>query len=201
MRQTQLGTYPITVTGNGGIKHTTTITLTVVANGSFILSANPSSISIAQGKQGTSTITSTLAGVFNSSIALSATGMPSGTTVSFNPQTIPAPGSGSSVMTITVGSTTPTGTYPITVTGNGGGIQKNTTVTLTVTAKASFALTANPSSISIAQGNQGTSTITSAISGGFQLVPSVCRLPAMPSGTTVSFSPQTIPAPGRAVPS
>ena len=59
--------------------------------------------------------------------------MPTGTTVNFNPQTIPAPGAGNSTMTITVGSSTPTGTYPITVTGNGGGIQQNTTVMLTVT--------------------------------------------------------------------
>jgi hypothetical protein len=65
---------------------------------------------------------------------LSASGVPSGTTVSFNPQDIPAPGSGSSTMTITVGASTPTGTYPLTVTGNGGGIQQNTTVTLTVTS-------------------------------------------------------------------
>jgi len=59
--------------------------------------------------------------------------MPSGTTMSFNPQTIPAPGSGNSTMIITVGSSTPTGPYPITVTGNGGGIQQTATVTLSVT--------------------------------------------------------------------
>ncbi len=81
-----------------------------------------------------------IAGGFNSAISLSATGMPSGTTVSFNPQTIPAPGAGTSAMTITVGSNTPAGTYPITLTGNGGGIQQNTTVTLTVTIPSIVAI-------------------------------------------------------------
>jgi hypothetical protein len=99
----------------------------------FTISASPASLSILQGKQAISTITTAISGGFNSSISLSASGMPSGTTVSFNPNPIPAPGSGNSTMTITVGSGTPTGTYPITVTGNGGGIQQNTTVTLTVT--------------------------------------------------------------------
>src|SRR5208337_2579148 len=134
---TPTGTYPITVTGNGGgIQQNTTVTLTVIAQQqpNFTLSASPASLSITQGNQGTSTITTTISGGFNSAISLSASGMPSGTTVSFNPNPIPAPGSGNSTMTVTVGSGTPTGTYPITVTGNGGGIQQSTTVTLTVVA-------------------------------------------------------------------
>src|SRR5271166_4664226 len=105
----------------------------LAAQGNFTISASPASLSIAQGNQGTSTITTAISGGFKGAISLSASGMPTGTTVSFNPSTIPAPGEGSSTMTITVGSSTPTGTYPITVTGNGGGIQQNTTVTLTVT--------------------------------------------------------------------
>ena len=91
--------------------------------GSFTISASPTTLSIAQGNQGTSTITTIVSGGFSSAISLSASGVPTGTTVKFNPQTIPAPGSGQSTMTITVGASTPTGTYPITVTGNGGGVQ------------------------------------------------------------------------------
>ena len=193
---TPLGTYPITVTGNGGgIQQNTTVTLTVVAAPSFTISASPASLSIAQGNQGTSTISTAISGGFNSDISLSASGMPSGTTVTFNPQIIPAPGAGNSIMTITVGGSTPLGTYPITVTGNGGGIQQNTTVTLTVVAPPSFTISASPASLSIAQGNQGTSTITTAISGGFNNDIGLSAS-GMPSGTTVTFNPQTIPAPG-----
>src|SRR5271167_535371 len=96
----------------------------VSGSSNFGISASPASLSIAQGNQGTSSITTTISNGFNSGIALSASGAPSGTTVSFNPSTIPAPGSGSSTMTITVGTSTPLGTYPITVTGNGGGIKQ-----------------------------------------------------------------------------
>ena len=101
---------------------------------SFTISASPASLSIAQGNQGSSTITTTATNGFDSSISLSAAGAPAGTMVSFNPNPIPAPGSGSSTMTITVGASTAPGTYPITVTGTGGGVQQNTTVDLTVTS-------------------------------------------------------------------
>ena len=94
-------------------------TLTVTATPSFTLSASPVSVSVRQGNQVTSTITSTISGGLNSSISLSASGMPPATTVSFNPSTLAAPGSGNSTMTIAVGSSTAAGTYPITVTGNG----------------------------------------------------------------------------------
>src|SRR5208337_1028805 len=100
---------------------------------------------IATGHQGSSTITTTISSGFNSAITLSASGLPSGTTVSFNPNPIPAPGSGNSTMTITVGSNTETGTYLITVTGNGGGVQQNTTLGLTVTALVALSWNASTS--------------------------------------------------------
>src|SRR5271157_2815363 len=84
----------------------------VSSSPNFTLSASPASLSIQQGTQGTSTITAAISGGFNSAISLSASGMPSGTTVGFNPNPIPAPGSGNSTMTIKVGSSTPVGTYP-----------------------------------------------------------------------------------------
>ena len=96
----------------------------------FTISAAPASLTIAQGNQGKSTITTIVSGGFNSAITLSASGVPAGATVSFNPNPIPAPGAGTSAMTVMVGSNTPVGTYPITVTGSGGGIKQTTTVTL-----------------------------------------------------------------------
>jgi uncharacterized membrane protein len=163
--------------------------------GNFTISASPSSLSIVQGSQGTSTITTAISGGFDSSIALSATGTPSGVTLSFSQNPITAPGSGSSIMTISVGITTPTGTYPITVTGNGGGIQHSATVTLTVTAGTGFSVSASPSSLTVMQETQGTSTITVTVSGGFNSSISLAAS-GLPSGTTVSFNPATLPAPG-----
>ncbi len=165
------------------------------ATGNFTISASPNYLNITQGNQGTATISTTISGGFSSSISLSASGVPTGTTVGFNPPTIPAPGSGQSTMTVTVGANTPPGTYPITVKGTGGGIQQSTIVSLTVTAASTFTISASPSSLTVMHGNFGTSTITTAISGGFDSAISLSAA-GMPAGTTVNFNPSTISAPG-----
>ena len=67
---TPTGSYPITVTGNGGgVQQNTTVTLTVTAEqASFTLTASPSSLTIPQGTRHTTTITSTISNGFNSAI-------------------------------------------------------------------------------------------------------------------------------------
>jgi subtilase family serine protease len=160
----------------------------------FSLSASPASLSVAEGKSGTSTITSTVTGGFDSAISLSATGQPSGVTVSFSPASIT--GAGTSTMTMTVGTSVGIGTYTITVTGTSGSAVETTTVSLSVTRPvSSFTVSASPTSLNIARGNSGTSTITTTIIGNFN---SAINLSASGQGTglSVSFSPSTIAAPG-----
>ena len=133
------GTYTITVTGtSGGITKTATVSLTVTAPPGFTLSASPTSVSVTQGKSGTSTITTSVTGGFSSAVALSATGQPAGVTVSFSPASITSPASGRSTMTIAVASTVAKGNYTITVTGTSGSITKTATVTLTVSSRSIF---------------------------------------------------------------
>lgn len=160
----------------------------------FSLSAPPSSVSIAQGSVGGTTITSTVSGGFNSAVTLSASGQPSGVTIGFSPGSIT--GTGSSTMTMTVASTTAPGTYSITVTGTSGTTTQTTTVSLTVTGtSAGFSISASPTTISIARSSSGNVTITSAVTGGFN---SAISLSASGEGTsnTVSFSPGSITGAG-----
>jgi kumamolisin len=168
-------------------------------SGNFTISASPTSASVAQGAKGTSTITTTVSGGFNSAISLSASGQPTGVTVGFNPTSFLAPGSGTSTMTMAVASTTSTGTYTITITGAGGGTTHTATVSLTVTPLGAFTITASPNSFTVPQGAKGSSTFTTTIttvrSGGFN---SAITLSAsgLPKGTTATFSPVSIAAPG-----
>src|SRR5262249_54371262 len=104
--------------------------------GDFTIAAAPTSLSVAQGNAGTTTISTAGAGSFNSAISFSASGLPTGTNASFNPATIAAPGSGSSTLTLAVGGATTAGIYPVTVTGTGGGITHTSTLALTVTASS-----------------------------------------------------------------
>ena len=133
---TATGTYTITITGTGGgLVQTTTVSLTVTAAasaGDFSINASPVSLTVTWGSSGTSTITTTVSGSFDSAIALSASGQPSGVNVSFSPTSIGAPGSGTSKMTITVARRASTGTHSITIKGTGGGKTHTTAINLTV---------------------------------------------------------------------
>jgi len=161
----------------------------------FTLSASPGAVSILQGNAGSSTITSSVTGGFNSAISLTASGQPSGVTVSFSPASIT--GAGSSTMSISVASTVAAGTYPITVTGTSGSTVETTTVSLTVTApnSGSFTLSVSPSSGYLLQGQSGYAVVTVTASGGFDSAVSFSAT-GVPSGVTTSFSPTTVTGSG-----
>jgi subtilase family serine protease len=163
----------------------------------FAISASPSSVSVVQGSSGTSTITTTVSGGFDSAIGLSATGQPTGVTVGFSTTSIAAPGSGSSTVTLTVASTTATGTYTITVTGNGGGITHTATITLTVTAPGTgaFTVSVSPTSGYLDRGQSGYAVVTVSASGGFDSAVALSAT-GIPSGVTGSFSPTSVTGSG-----
>ncbi len=126
-----IGTFTVTVTGtSGSLTSKATITLTVNPAGNYTLSSSPSSLSIVQGASGTSTITITPQNGFNSSVSLSASGLPSGVGASFNPNNT----TGTSTLTLSASSTATTGTATVTVTGTSGNLTHATTINLTVVA-------------------------------------------------------------------
>jgi kumamolisin len=131
---TVAGTYSITVTGtSGSTTETTTVSLTVTGpNPNFTISASPSTVNIARNSSGTTTITTTISGGFNSAIALSNSLLGSNFGVTFSPSSIAAPGAGKSTMTIRVSRFASLGNHTITVTGKGGGVTHTTTVTVNV---------------------------------------------------------------------
>ena len=168
--------------------------INTISTPGFGLTASPTTVSVTQGGSGTSTITSTVTNGFDSAISLTATGQPAGVTVTLSPTSIT--GAGTSTMKISVGSSAVVGTYNIKVTGVSGSITEVVTVTLTVTKIASgYTISAAPATIKIARGSSGTSTITTAVSGGFDSAISLSAT-GYPNGVTVAFTPGTIPAPG-----
>ncbi len=162
----------------------------------FSISASPTSLSVAQGSSGTTTVSTSIAGSFNSAVALSATGLPSGASATFTPTSIAAPGSGSSTLKLTAG-TAAVGTYTVTVTGTGGGKTHTTTVSFTVTNTSSpdFSIAVSPASVSTPKGNHSTATVSTTVSGGFSSAVALSAT-GVPSGATATFSPTSIAAPG-----
>src|SRR5262249_2325168 len=150
----------------------------------FTLSASPSALTITQGNSGSSTITVNPTGGFTGSVTLSASGLPAGVTASFGTN----PTTSTSTLTLTASSTATTGTATVTVTGTSGSLSHTTTITLTVNAPAApdFSLAASPTSLTVVQGNSGSSTITVNPVNGFtgSVTLSASGLPA---GVTASF--------------
>ena len=158
----------------------------------FTIAANPGSLTVAQGSSGSSTISISAIGGFSSAVALSASNMPSGVTVQFNPTSIS--GSQTSTATFTVASGTAAGTYSITITGTSGSLSHSTSVNLTVGAvKSSYTISASPTSLTVTRGSSGSSTITVAgtVTGAVTFSAS-----GQGSGTTITFTPSSLSAAG-----
>jgi hypothetical protein len=101
----------------------------------FSISAAPTSLSVAQGANGNSTVTVSSLNGFNSATSLSASGLPTGVTASFNPGSVTpaAGGSAASTLTLAASPTAATGTSTVTVTGTSGSLTHSTGISLTVT--------------------------------------------------------------------
>ncbi len=95
---------------------------------SFTLGASPTSLTVAQGAYGKSTITVTDQNGFTGSVTLAASGLPSGVTAAFatNPTT------GTSVLTLTASSTAAVGSATVTIKGTSGSLTASTTIALTI---------------------------------------------------------------------
>jgi hypothetical protein len=102
----------------------------------YTMSAAPSSLSVAQGGQGTSTITITPENGFTGSVSFLATGLPYGMTAAFNPNS----STGTSTMTLTASSTASLGTGTMLVIGTSGNLAQTTSLTLTVTPVTTVSL-------------------------------------------------------------
>ena len=123
------GSYAATVTGTASnplFTHSVTVPVKVGAP-DFTISASPSSLTLAPGNSGTSTISVGSFAGFTGTVLLSAS---SALGTSFSASSVAAPGT--SVLTISTTSSTAPGSYPVTVTGMSGSLSHSATITVTV---------------------------------------------------------------------
>jgi len=158
----------------------------------FTIAASPSSLTVTQGSSGNSIVSISGIGGFSSAVSLSASNLPSGVTVGFNPTSIS--GSQTSTATFTVASTATPGTYSITVTGTSGSLQHTTTVSLTVSSPvSSYTIAASPKSLTVTKGSSGNSTITL---NGTVTAAVTFSASGQGSGETITFTPSSLSAAG-----
>jgi len=178
------GTYTATVTGTAGPTSTTVNIQLTIPTPSFTLSSSPNSLSLGAGSSSSSTISVVPVNGFNSSVALTASGLPSGLTASFSPTNT----SGSSILTLTSSTSAPAGTYPIVINATSGSLSTSTTLQVTILSP-SFSLSSSSSSVRLAVGG-ASSTVTIGLVSPANLAGSVVlNISGLPAGITASFSP------------
>jgi len=119
--------------------------------------AEPSSVSVTVGTSANVSVTTTGSGGFDAAVALSVSGLPTGVTGTFVPQSLPAPGSGSATLTLASSASAVPGTYAATVTASGGGLTGTTALSVTIVPLAGPAIvsfTASP--VIVAPGQSST---------------------------------------------
>lgn len=209
-------TYTITVTGvSGSLTHSTTTTLIVLPNPpSFTVTASPSSIILQAGQMGSSTLTITSLYGFSGSVSLPLAVYPQvvpwptpfNVTASVSPDTVTiSPGNpATAAVQVQTATSTPTGHYSVWVNAGGGGQIHQAFIGVGVGPY--FTMSASPTSLSIAAGQSGSSTIllTShanfSFPANFQLTvslpgPLITCPPYCPIYPRVSISPSTVNLP------
>ena len=183
----------VRATGTGVTAQTAALAITVTAapTPSFTLALAPTTLSVAQGANGTSAVTLTRAGGFTGAVALTAENLPTGVTAAFNPASVTGT---TSTLTLTVAATAAAATTTITVRGTGTGVTAQTaTLALTVTAPTagSFTLAVTEATVTATQGGTGTANITLTRTGGFT---GAVALTAenLPTGVTAAFNPASV---------
>ncbi len=168
-------------------------------NGSFTLSAAPTTVSVQAGQNTTVSATVAVSNGFNWPVSFSITGVPSGVTAKFSQASLAAPGSGTTSLQISSSSATVTGSYTLTISATGGGMTQTVAVPLTVTAVVPKC-TLTASSASLSMGLQQATNLRLSCTSPQGTLPGALALAVsgQPAGVTTSFSPATL-APGTGV--
>jgi hypothetical protein len=177
-------------------------TLTILLNtgqsvASFKLAASPESQTVYAGNSATFTVTGITVNGFNSPVALTCTGEPSGSTCNATPASIiPTSGGASSTVTVTTSASTPADTYILAIAGTSGAEQFTVDLSLMVTIAPDFSVSApsSPTPSSVTPGQSATATLTLASTGGFAgMVTFTCTVsPAPPLAPTCSWAPAQV---------
>ncbi|MEV0457802.1 M4 family metallopeptidase [Catellatospora methionotrophica] len=123
----------------------------------FALTATPAAGAVLTGGSLSTTVAAALVNGSAQTVALTASGLPSGATATFSPAAITS-AAGRSTLTVTTTAATPVGTYQVTVTGKGTGATRTATYPLTVQTAGCFGT--NGTDVAIPDNTTVTSKIT-----------------------------------------
>ncbi|MGH3714395.1 MAG: S8 family serine peptidase [Micromonosporaceae bacterium] len=160
----------------------------------FSIAVNPTSLTVKQGAYGSASVSTTVTGGTAETVALSATGLPTGATATFQPSSVTA--GEQAKLSIEVASSTTPGSYPVKIVGKAASATHDTTLTLVVSDPSGgndFSMALNPTSGTVKPGESASSTLsTTLISGDAEKIS--LSVSGAPNGVTASINPDTIAA-------
>ncbi|MCU1303699.1 MAG: putative periplasmic aspartyl protease [Candidatus Sulfotelmatobacter sp.] len=128
------GVYSATVAAlSGATRQAASLSVTVAPVPAFTLASSVTSMSVAAGTSRTLTLTTIPNSSFDSTVTLTATGLPNGVTAQFLPSSVvAAPGAGTTAVTLSAASNVAPRNYSVTLTATGSGVTQRQTVTINV---------------------------------------------------------------------
>ncbi|MGZ6144171.1 MAG: hypothetical protein ACXWLM_12590, partial [Myxococcales bacterium] len=198
-----------TVTGSDGVSYTVQkewsnhsnaciVSETVTTTNNFSVSVSPSSASVNAGSSVSYTVTTATTAGSAQTVSFSVSGLPAGVTGTFSPTSVSS--GQSATLTLNASSSAASATATFTVTGSAASGSHTATASVTViggTVSNDFSISANPSTLSIAAGGSGTSTISTATTAGSASTVSF-SVSGAPSGASASVSPTSVTSGGSA---
>jgi streptogramin lyase len=165
----------------------------------FLIACDPSSLTLDQDGNATSTCTVTSVDGFASAVQLAGSWLgtkPSGLAYTLPSPVTPPPGRGvSSTLIISASPTASTGMFTFQVNGTSGSLSHKVNLEVTIAAGfAEFTLTASPSYLAIAPGGTDSSTITIQSLGVF-FSPVALTISGAPQGMTLVFGTNPVTPP------
>lgn len=186
---TPSGTYLLSVVGQAGsTTRATAVLLVVRRTGDFALGLAPLSVTVPAGNDAVAAVNvlPRPGTVFAPDVAFTATGLPSGASVIFDPN----PSNGLTTIRVRTQPSTPVGTSKITIVGRSASVTRTIVMSLVVekSTVGGFAIAAQPESATVAPGADTTYNVAIAPSGGFSssITLQVKGLPPFATATVVS---------------
>lgn len=145
---------------------------------------------IAPGQEAVYNLTINPINGFIGDVFLSASNVPPGATVTFNPPQVRL-GTGTMAITVSTTTATPVGSYDITITAYSGLLTHSTAITLNVGAIGDFIGSVAPNAANVALGGSTNYTLTLTPLEGFN-APVTFSVSGLPPGATGTFAPPSL---------
>ena len=161
----------------------------------FSVAATPSSQTVNPGNATSYTVSVTPSNGFSGNVNFSVTGLPSGATASFTPNSVS--GSGSSTLAVNTSSSTPTGMYILTITASSGTLTHSTQVQVSVKPApvGDFSISASPSSATASKKTSAKYTVVVSATGAFTSNVTF-SISGLPTRATSLFNPNGVTGSG-----